>query len=82
MPDVDLKFAYYGYNREDGQYGLHPLNRPIEVSFFQEDMDLRISATDVSSCDKPCLKKSSRVDKCNEMSVMRKRFQCAVLLRY
>ena len=82
MPDVDLKFAYYGYNREDGQYGLHPRNQPIEVSFFQEDINSRISATDISSRGNSCLKKSLRVDNCKEVAVMQKRFQCAVSLRY
>ena len=48
--------------------------------FFQEDTNLRISATYISSRGNRCLKKSSRVDNCEEMSVMRKRFKCAVLL--
>ena len=54
MPDDDLKTACHRYNREASQYGLHPRNQSIEVSFFQEDMDLPISATDISSRGKPC----------------------------
>ena len=23
MPDIDLKFTYHGFNREDGEYCLH-----------------------------------------------------------
>ena len=44
-------------------------------------MDLRISATDISSRGNPCFK-SSRADDCEEMSVVRERFKRAVLLRY
>ena len=32
MRDVDLKFTCQGFNRENGQYGLHPRNQPIEVA--------------------------------------------------
>ena len=28
MPEVDLKFAYHGFNREDGQHGLHSQIQP------------------------------------------------------
>ena len=62
MSNVDLKFNYHGFNREDGQCGHRPRNQPVEVPFFEEDMDLQISATNVLSRGNPCLEKSSRVD--------------------
>ena len=31
-----LKISYHGFQREDGQYGLHSRNRQIEVSFSRK----------------------------------------------
>ena len=36
MSDVELKCAYHGCNRVDGEYGLRPRNQPIEVSFSKK----------------------------------------------
>ena len=46
-------------------------------SFFEKDVDLRILATDISSGSNPCLKKSARVDKCEDRSVLRKAKVCS-----
>ena len=40
MPNVDLKFTYYRYNRKDGQYDLRAKNPPTKY-LFQEDMNYK-----------------------------------------
>ena len=78
MPDVDFKFTYHGFNREDGQYDLHLWNQPIEVFFSRKIWTYEFQQLIFYPV-------ATRVDNCEEMSVIRKRlsvqFCCNLYVR-
>ena len=80
MPDTDLKFTYHGFNREDGQYGLHPQNQTIAVSFPRRYELTNFSSGYFIPCN-PRLKNSYRVENCECQSCEKGLSVCGFAVR-